>query len=846
MNRKVLFGLFILGIMAILWSYKMNSNIDSPPSLDEKGLYPNEWMYNQRAFPYSRINEKALKKGWSDYKKEHQRHQQKNNVGQWELEGPLNIGGRITDIAISPTDDNTFFIGTAVGGVFKTIDRGTSWTPVFDHVGRPSIGNIAIAPSDAQRIYVGTGEANGSATSGAFFGDGLYRSEDGGDSWTQAGLTESHHIGRIVVDPTDPDRLFAATTGVLYGSSSDRGLYRSTDAGENWEQVLFVTDSTACIDVVMDPEDPNTLYASTWERRRRPWIRDYGGVSSAVYRTTDGGDNWEILGNGLPVSDTETGRIGLSISAQSPSILYASYTTNSITNTYDGLYRSTDGGDNWELAELASISDVNATFGWYFGNVRVNPYDENDVHVLGQKLYRTENNGISWTEDFQMHVDFHAMEWSKQNENMILCGTDGGLYISEDNGQNWEHFDNLPITQFYHMEVDESDSEQIYGGTQDNNTIRTLTGELDDFHAILGGDGFQVSVDPTDNSFVYAEYQFGVLFRSTNNGFTMDYAIADIPNEDRTNWNTPVILSPYDPEILYYGSNKLYRSDDRALSWTVISEDLTGGQHPSGSTSYGTLTTLAASPSTDGVIYTGSDDGRVHVTFDGGGNWELISNDLPDRYVTGLAIHPEDDLTAYLTYSGFGHLDYAPHVFKTIDGGQSWTDISGNLPNIPVNDILIQPDPFRIFIASDMAVWYTEDEGLNWEILGNNLPPTIMSHLQYHEPSDQLFVGTFGRSMYSFDLGQIATTSVASFHNEIGIEVYPNPSSGYMMLSSEKLLEGTYFITDLRGSIVASGLIESQNRGTRIDLSTLSNGNYILHVEEKGGQSHAIQFQKRD
>lgn len=841
MKKSLYCVLFFAGLISILWTYKNLLDLQAVQPKPEKGLYPNEWMYNQRAYPNDHIDQKVAIESWKSAQTA--RKTFSKSTGLWELRGPLNIGGRVTDIAISPDDDDIFFIGTAVGGVFKTVDRGQNWSPVFDNAGRPSIGNIAIAQSNSQRIYVGTGEANGSATSGAFFGDGMYRSDDGGDNWIAIGLEESNHIGRIVVDPVDQDRVFAATTGVLYGSSSTRGLYRTEDGGANWEQVLFVSDTTACIDVVMNPENTDILYASTWERRRRPWIRDYGGETSGVYRSIDGGDNWELLTNGLPISDSETGRIGLSISKTDPSIIYASYTTNSITNTYDGLYRSTNGGDSWELAELDAISDVNSTFGWYFGNVRVNPYNEEDIHVLGQQLYRTQNDAASWSSDVQMHVDFHALEWSSQNQDMILCGNDGGLYISENNGQNWSQFVNLPITQFYHMEVDESDPEQIYGGAQDNNTIRTTTGELDDYEAILGGDGFQVSVDPTDNDFVYAEYQFGVFFRSEDNALNMEYAIGDIPTEDRTNWNTPAILSPYDPEILYYGSNKLYRSDDRALTWYPISDDLTGGQHPSGASSFGTLTTLAASGANDGVIYTGSDDGKVHVTFDGGANWELVSNNLPNRYVTGLAIDPNDDLTAYLTYSGYGYLDYSPHVFKTNDGGQSWTDISGDLPNIPVNDILIQANPFRIFIATDNAVWYSEDEGLNWLIVGNNLPPTIMTHLQYHEGTDQLFVGTFGRSIHSFDLSQLESATSTEELVAPTISIYPNPAREVITISTDELWNGPYFITDLKGAIVKEGTFGNGSNETRIDVRELGMGNYIFHAQ-MADRWNTIQFQK--
>ncbi|NNC83935.1 MAG: T9SS type A sorting domain-containing protein [Flavobacteriales bacterium] len=819
------FCLFSIVIVLISCSEKEPRFRTGPDSVE---MLPSDHMYAQRAYPNG-IDQKAIDAAW-EQRRAILKSGEGKSQGVWQQEGPLNIGGRITDIAISPVDDNTFFIGCAVGGVFRTTDRGESWTPVFDTAGRPSIGDVTIAPSDPDRVYVGTGEANGSGTSGAFFGDGVWRSDDGGDTWQEAGLPDSQHIGRLVVHPTDPDKVFAATTGLLYGTSPTRGLYRTADGGANWEQVLFVTDSTACIDVVMDPVNTDIIYASTWERRRRPWGRVYGGVTSRVYRSADGGDTWQQLTNGLPEDDTQTGRIGLAISATDPNVVYASYTTNAITNVYAGLYRSNDGGENWTLAEYDDISDVNSSFGWYFGNIRVNPHDINDIYVLGQKLYRTQNNAVTWTQDNQMHVDFHAMEWSAQDPNMVLCGTDGGLYISENNGVTWEHFENLPITQFYQIEVDESWPGELYGGTQDNNTLRTLSGELDDYEAILGGDGFHVNVDPEDNSYVYAEYQWGNLFRSDNNAISMDYAIDDIDQADRTNWNTPVILSTYDPSVVYYGSNRLWRSDDRALSWSVISPDLTQGQHPSGSGSYGTLTTLAASSQNQDVIYTGSDDGMVHVTFNGGGDWEMISADLPDRYVTGLAIHPDDDQVAYVTFSGFRNTDYTPHVFKTINGGQSWMDISGNLPNIPVNDILLQAEPSRLYVATDMGVWFSEDDGLSWSILGENLPPTIMSHLQLHEMTNTLYIGTFGRSIYSFDLAQIDAIGLEESESTQEVLLYPNPTAEQITIRSDQHLQESYVIRDIQGKAVKSGILNGPNN--EIGIHDLADGSYTMHIGE--------------
>ncbi len=776
-----------------------NSNYNLQQSILQKE-YPSEWMYNQRAYPNNYINPLAIESAVEQAKTIIENRAPQGS--DWTLVGPLNTGGRITDVAISPDSDDILYVGAATGGIFKTTDRGQNWIPIFDEVTKPSIGDIAIAPSNAQRIYVGTGEANGSATDGAYFGDGMYRSDNAGDTWTHIGLEETNHIGRIAIDPTNQDRVFVAAAGKLYGKNDERGIYRTTNGGSNWEKVLFVTDSTAAIDVAMNPVNTNIVFAAMWERTRRPWQRDYGGISSAIHRSTNGGDTWEELGlsNGLPAPDLETGRIGIAISESNPSTIYARYTTHEIANYFNGLYKSTDNGDNWTLVSLGDISDVDASFGWYFGNIRINPTDPNEVYVLGQKIYKTTNSGSNWQSVSGMHVDHHAMEYSRNNNNFILEGNDGGAYISENGGASWSKFTNLPITQFYNIEVDYLLPNKLYGGTQDNNTIRTTTGSNNDWNSVWGGDGFHVNVDPVDNNFVYVESQWGYLGKSSDGGSNFSSAMDGLDYE-RTNWNTPVIISPFNSEIVYYGANKLY-SSNRASFWTAISPDLTSGQHPSGSLAYGTLTAIAPSYNNLDVIYTGSDDGNINVTLDGGITWENVSNSLPDRYVTSIAISPSNDQTAYVTFSGFGVLDYTPHIFKTTDGGQNWTDLSSNLPSIPVNDIILHSSENYIFLATDLNVWYSENDGGIWNILGNDLPFTIVRDLKLHEPTNMLYAGTFGRSMHIYDLSNIILNTEDNTISTEDISIYPNPAQNEFSINHSITSEGIVKLYDITGKEV--------------------------------------------
>ena len=837
-KKYTLLSLYFITIIGILLFYKSNNHLSDKESIVSalQKEYPSEWMYNQRAYPNNYINADAIKDAFQQSKSIVENRAVLTS--DWTEIGPLNTGGRITDLAISPDNDDILYVTTPVGGVFKTIDRGENWIPIFNENGKPSIGNIAIAPSNSQRIYVGTGEANGSATSGAFFGDGMYRSDDGGGSWSSIGLEESNHIGRIVVDPTNQDRVFVAATGKLYGYNSDRGIYRTTNGGNEWEQVLFVTDSTAAIDVAINYNDTDIIFASMWERTRKPWQRSYGGETSAIHRSLDGGDTWEELGeiNGLPAPDSQTGRIGIAISESEPTIIYARYTTNEITNEFNGLYKSIDNGDNWLLVTLNDLLGIDSSFGWYFGNIRINPEDAEEVYVLGQGISKTSNSGINWQSVSGMHVDHHALEYSRTNNDFILAGNDGGAYLSEDGGNSWFHFENLPITQFYNIDIDFQQPNRLYGGTQDNNTIRTLTAGTNDWNSIWGGDGFHVNVDPIDNNFIYVESQWGNLGRSINGGNSFSSATSGL-DYDRTNWNTPVILSPFNSEIVYYGANKLYVSN-RAELWSAISPDLTNGQHPSGSLAYGTITAIAASYTNLDVIYTGSDDGNLNVTFNGGATWENVSNNLPDRYITSLAISHSDDQVLYATFSGYGVLDETAHLFKTIDGGQNWSNISSNLPSIPINDVILHSSEDYIFIATDMNVWYSENDGVVWDVLGNDLPFTIIRDLKLHEPTNKLYAGTFGRSMHSYDLSNLILGSIENNLSISPISVFPNPARSYFKIYHQINSNGSIKLFNLNGKEIKT-LFQgnfSESNTLNYSVEDLSSGVYFITINT-GNQS---------
>jgi len=667
---------------------------------------PNPWFYIERAYPLGRIPHERWKEARNRAANLKAKKEGRRSV-TWTPRGPTNIGGRVTDIAVDPVDENIVFAGAAEGGVLRSLDGGQTWTPLFDDQLALAIGALAIDPSNSMRIYAGTGEVNPGGGSVAYGGAGLFRSENRGDTWTYIGLEESGAIGRIRIDPNDPNRIFAAAMGALWENNSERGVYRTTDGGTAWQRVLYIDDATGCVDLIMRPDNPSVLLAAMWERVRRPEYYSYGGSNCAVYRSLDGGDTWSLLGGGLPTPTSNSGRIGLSLCAAQPDVMHAIYADK--TGYFDGLYRSIDGGDSWARTNDGSLSYVFASYGWWFGNVRTHPADPDRIFVLGLDFYRSINGGTLWSK-----------------------------------------LPDLPITQIYRVALDANNANALYGGAQDNGTCRTLTGSTSNWSMIFGGDGFQSLVHPLNSNRIWVQYQYGSLYYSSNGGSGFSGATGGISGLDRRNWNSPLIQDPTDSDRRYFGTNKVYRSSSNT-SWTAISPDLTGGSHMGQSGQVmGTLTTLAVSPLDGDVIWAGSDDGHVSVTVNGGGSWTDVSAVLPDRWITSVRADPTSRETAYVTISGFRWAEPLPRVYMTTDLGAVWVSISGNLPDAPVNDFIADPDvPGRCFAATDVGVFETLDGGGTWNVLGSGLPNVVVTSLALDEANRELFAGTYGRSFFS-------------------------------------------------------------------------------------------------
>lgn len=585
----------------------------------------------------------------------------------------------------------------------------------------------------------------------AYGGSGLYRSTDQGSTWSFAGLQESGSIGRIRVDPADPDRVFVAAMGQLWQANPERGVYRTTDGGATWQQVLYVDDQTGCVDLVQRPDDPDVVFAVMWRRFRQPEFYSYGGSTSAIHRSTDGGDTWAVVAGGLPVPSASSGRIGISLCQSQPDVMHAIYADN--IGYFAGLYRSTDGGSSWARTNDAALTQaaVFASYGWWFGNLRTHPSNPAWIYVLGLDTYRSTDGGASYLyASADLHVDQHALEFGPGGNPTMYLGNDGGVYRSTDGGGAWTKSPLMPITQAYRIALDASNPDVLYVGSQDTSTVRTLTGAPDDWVEVFGGDGFQALVHPLDPSSIWAQYQYGSIVYSSNGGSTWLSATVGIAAADRNNWNTPLVQDPSNPDQRYTGTHRVYRSTG-TRTWTAISPDLTGGPHlgTSGQVD-GTLTSLTVSPLDPQVIWAGSDDGYVQVTTDGGGTWSDVSAALPERWVTSVRADPFVRETAYVTISGYRWIEPLPHVFRTTDLGLTWEAIAGNLPEAPVNDLLA--DPFvrhRYFVATDVGVFETLDGGESWSVLGTGLPNVVTTSLALEPLNQVLVVGTFGRSLFS-------------------------------------------------------------------------------------------------
>ena len=694
---------------------------------------------------------------------------------EFRLIGPAYNSGRIVDFAVQPDKTQVIYAATASGGIWKTVNNGTTWAPIFDSEGSYSIGCLAMDPENYNVIWAGTGENNSQRS--VAFGDGVYRSEDGGKSWTNMGLADSEHIGDIVIDPRDTDVVYVAAQGPLWRSGGERGLYKTTDGGATWERVLHVSDDTGINEVHMDPRNPDVLYASAYQRRRHVWTLVNGGPESGIYKSTDAGATWTELETGLP--EVDMGKIGMAVSPADPDVIYAV-----IEAQYDedGIYKSTDRGATW-----SKVSDYVSRSPQYYNELIADPQDVDTVYSMDTWLHGTVDGGETWEmvgED-NKHVDNHAMWINPADTDHWVVGCDGGAYLSYDRGATWKFIANLPITQFYRVSVDTSKPfYYVYGGTQDNNSLggphRTLDKSgisNEDWFVTVGGDGYETVVDPTNPDIVYSQWQYGGLVRYDRaSGELIDIQPQEAPGEDahRWNWDSPVIISPHSPSRLYYACQRIFRSDDHGDSWTAISGDLSQaidrdalpvfGKIQSidavakniSTSHYGNIVALSESPLVEGLIYAGTDDGIIQVTENGGDDWRVATAapGVPkESYAFRVEASLHDADTVYAVFNNKKMGDFSPYVFVSRDRGSSWSSITGDLPERGPAYSLIQDHakPELLFVGTEFGVFVTVNEGAGWVQIKGGLPTIQIRDMDIHRTENDLVLGTFGRGFYVLD-----------------------------------------------------------------------------------------------
>jgi photosystem II stability/assembly factor-like uncharacterized protein len=716
---------------------------------------------------------------------------------KWQYIGPTNISGRCTDVeAVSPHGRNyTIWVGSATGGVWKSVNEGTTFIPVFEGMPTASIGDIAIDPNDPNVVWVGTGEANIFRSSNA--GCGVFRTTDAGKTWTLMGLENTFTIGRIRVNPGNSNIVYVAATGHEWTSNDERGVFKTSDGGKTWDRILYVDQNTGAYDLVLDPRDPDVIYCTTWERTRLKWNdpRTYeSSKNSGIWKSTDGGKKWQQINNGIP-EPNKRGRIGIDISISNPDVLYAyvdnyetAYKVNpGETDSYGRprgdvikgatVYRTNDAGATWKQVsgltpdQKTFMEHLSATYGWVFGQIKVDPTDENTVYTMGLMLNQSTDGGKTFRSLNGPHADHHGLWIDPANPNYLLNVQDGGLTISYDKGKTWKYpIEVLPLAQFYNVAYDMSTPFRVFGSIQDHHSFYApvdLSNGRDkvsplEFRHILGAEGSTHAVNTSDNNTIYASTFYGALARTEIDKYPegeKDLLPKTLPGETplRGEWVAPTLISPHNPDIIYHGMQYVMMSRDRGDTWEYISGDLSfNDPKKRGDINYQTISVLDESPLRFGLLYAGTDDGRIWRTKDGGKSWTEIRNGaVPQKFVSRIVASRFDIGTVYMTQSGRRDDDFQVYIWKSTNFGDSWQDISGNIPVGPVN--VIREDPVNqniLYAGTDGGVFVTKDGGKRWDALGT-LPFSYVHDLAIHPRDNMIIIATHGRGMWVMDANPI-------------------------------------------------------------------------------------------
>jgi photosystem II stability/assembly factor-like uncharacterized protein len=764
--------------------------------------------------------------------------------------GPAVMGGRMDDFAVVESDPRIIYVGSAAGGIFKTVNGGTTWTPIFDDQSNPSIGDMALAPSNPSILYVGTGEPNNRQSSS--WGDGMFKSMDSGRTWTHIGLRETHHIGRIVVHPHDPEIVYVAALGDLWGPNKERGVYKSTDGGANWTQALFINEDTGVSDIAIDPQSPNILYAAAYERRRTVFGYDGGGPDGGIYRSLDSGAHWAKLAGGLPAQG-DYGRCALDVSRSNHNVVYALIEHR----TRGGVYKSENQGATW-----TRTSDTNDRPS-YYSQIRVDPNNENKVWLGGVPLYMSEDGGKTFVTNRagRIHTDFHAIWIDPNNSDHLLAGCDGGVHVTWDSGRTWEHIDNIAMGQFYEIAFDYQKPYHVCGGLQDNyswcgpsQTVQQEGIGNGDWISVSGGDGFYARIDPKDADIIYSESQDGnVQRRNLKTGESRSIR----PEEDndkapryRFQWNSPLMISAYNNKTIYYGGNYLFKSTDQGDNWERLGPDLTNNvdrntlqilgrgidadtlSRHDGVQAWPCITAIAESPVKAGVLWVGTDDGNVQMSRDDGKTWSNVVSHVPGvkkgAYVSRIEPSRKDAGTAYLTFDNHRAADYTVYIYKTINYGDSWMKLTNGIPQDAGTVHVIREDPANpnlVFAGMEFGLYISFNGGANWEKLRNGLPTVPVFDLQIHPRDHDLILATHGRSIWIMDnisaLEDLDDSALTS-----DLKLFPTrPGTEYKMVNYKGFIDDRMYMAS------------NPPFGMALDYFSKSAAPVTVTIKDKGGNT---------
>ena len=796
-RNLVILGAVVLGFLYILYKSVQKQDTSVPleqmsEQSDTSNLRPAEWFFALREWPDFRPDLKTYTDALAKIRKSElaarPRDAFRGFAAPWLLEGPANIGARINTIAVHPTNANIIFIGYSHGGVWRTLNGGGSWLPVFDGQIFLSIGDIVFDPLQPNTLYVGTGDPNISGY--PFIGDGLWRSTDLGETWENIGLEATRIITQIIPHPSIPNRILVATMGLPFERNNQRGLFTTDNGGTSWQQPLFISNEAGIIDLLISPSDANILYAASWDRIRNNQESVIIGPNARIWKSTDGGANWNPLNGGLPTGDWS--RIGLAMDPSNSQHLFASYVSSSLE--FFGLFETFDGGETWNQNPCEGLDyGFQSNFAWYFGKIRVNPFNPLNIWLLGVQSYRSQDGGETWSLAAGFNQDVHAdhHDLAFLGPQTFLIATDGGLYRSTDNADTWNKFEAIPTTQLYRVAYNPHTPLDYYGGAQDNGTFGGRAVNLNDWPRYFGGDGFQAVFHPTNPEIYYYETQNGGIWGSSEMG-GFDDATDGIDPSDRRNWDMQYLLSQHDANVMYTGTYRIYRSQGHLPIWTPVSGDLTDGVIFGNR--FHTITTLHESPIDPDLLFVGTTDANVWRGNPLTQNWVNITAGLPDRYVSSVKASPSNPERVFVSQTGYKSNDFSAHIHRSDNQGDTWEPIQGDLPNLAINDLIVLPghQDTVLFAATDGGVYGSTNGGQHWERLGQGMPIVPVYSLVVNPAQRTLAAGTYARSIFSFPLDSLRLGANSSTFTPDGyaaprLRISPNPAANQAVLRVENL-----------------------------------------------------------